>query len=304
MKLTDIAAIFSVQSRGRGWVGLAVLGLLLLTAVVIAAQVPSLLRAGSVPTDVDVQPLSGDAMKTRTDGFKKSTASAADKVIARAPFYPPKPKVAPPPPAPTRYNGPAIIAMVADTVFFADGKRLKAGGPAEDGITVISTDAPWSAKLKYNGGEFTVNLFERDPVKLNAGLGGSTVPPGMAGGAIQKPEPTPPAPASPPAASPAPASPAAAPAGTPPPGDPPSPPQGDPNNGPNNGPHSEPNNEPSNEPPAGAPGNTPPEPMNPEPASPTSTPTPSPAPGPTNNPTPASPEVPPPGQAPESVRKN
>ncbi len=280
MKLTDIAAIFSVQSRGRGWVGLAVLGLLLLTAVVIAAQVPSLLRAGSVPTDVDVQPLSGDAMKTRTDGFKKSTASAADKVIARAPFYPPKPKVAPPPPAPTRYSGPAIIAMVADTVFFADGKRLKAGGPAEDGITVVSTDAPWSAKLKYNGGEFTVNLFERDPVKLNAGLGGSTVPPGMGGSASAKPEPMTPAPAPATAASPAspPASPpaAASPAGTPPPSDP--------NHDPSHDPKPDPSSGPSTAPPAGAPGSPPPEPMNP--------------------PTPASPEVPPPGQAPESGPKH
>ena len=285
MKLADIAAIFSVQSRGRGWMGLAVLGLLLLTAVIIAAQIPSLLRAGSVPTDVDVQPLSGDAMKTRTDGFRKSTASAADKVIARAPFYPPKPKVAPPPPATTRYSGPAIIAMVSDTVFFADGKRLKAGGPAEDGITVISTDAPWSAKLKYNGGEFTVNLFERDPVKLNAGLGGSTLPPGMGGTTSPKTEPTAPTP-TPPATLPANIPP---PANTPPPGITPQPG----NTSPPASTPPPPPADPNTSPPASPPGNTPTEPATPESTPPATTPASTP-----------SPATPPPGQDPDSGRKH
>lgn len=179
MKLSELIATFSLQSRGRGWVGLAVLCLLLLSGVVVLAQVPALMRSMNAPTKVDVQPISGDDLKARTDLFRKTLTATADKVTTRSPFYPPKPKAPPPPPTPTRYSGPAIIGMVSDSVFFADGKRLSVGSPSDGGLAVVSVDPPWSAKLRYNGAEFTVNLFERDPVKLNTGLGGSTTPPGM-----------------------------------------------------------------------------------------------------------------------------
>ena len=180
MKLSELIATFSLQSRGRGWIGLAVLCLLLLSGVVVLAQVPALMRSMDAPTKVDVQPISGDDLKARTDLFRKTLTATADKVTTRSPFYPPKPKAPPPPPTPTRYSGPAIIGMVSDSVFFADGKRLTVGSPSEGGLAVVSVDPPWSARLRYNGAEFTVNLFERDPVKLNTGLGGSTTPPGMA----------------------------------------------------------------------------------------------------------------------------
>jgi len=180
LKLSELIATFSLQSRGRGWIGLAVLCLLLLSGVVVLAQVPALMRSMNAPTKVDVQPISGDDLKARTDLFRKTLTATADKVTTRSPFYPPKPKAPPPPPTPTRYSGPAIIGMVSDSVFFADGKRLSVGSPSDGGLAVVSVDPPWSAKLRYNGAEFTVNLFERDPVKLNTGLGGSTTPPGMA----------------------------------------------------------------------------------------------------------------------------
>jgi hypothetical protein len=65
---------------------------------------------------------------------------------------------------PARYDGPAIMAIVLDTVWFADGKKLTMTDDEKDGIKVISTNAPWEAVLRYRGKEFTVPFFERDKV--------------------------------------------------------------------------------------------------------------------------------------------
>lgn len=186
MKLSELIATFTLQSRGRGWIGLGVLCLLLLGGVVVLVQVPALMRSLNAPTKVEVQPITGDDLKARTEMFRKTLTATAEKVTTRSPFYPPKPKAPPPPPTPTRYSGPAIIGMVSDTVFFADGKRLGVGSPGEAGLSVVSIDPPWAARLKYNGAEFTVGLFDREPVKLNTGLGGPTTPPGMTGEATPR----------------------------------------------------------------------------------------------------------------------
>jgi hypothetical protein len=61
------------------------------------------------------------------------------------------------------YAGPGVIAMINDSVWFSSGARIKAGEEA-DGVKVLAVDAPWSARLLWRGGEFTVNLFERDGV--------------------------------------------------------------------------------------------------------------------------------------------
>ncbi len=69
-----------------------------------------------------------------------------------------------PPPLPTTYAGPSIVAMVNDEVWFQGGKRLKIGAPAEDGLEIVRTDAPWDAVVRWKGVEFTVPLFKRDTV--------------------------------------------------------------------------------------------------------------------------------------------
>jgi len=215
VKLSEIIAIFSVRSRGRGWLGLTVLVLIGVAITVTILQIPSLLSAQSVPTEVEVAPIAGDELKAKTEQFKKTIAAAGDKVVSRSPFYPPKPKVPPPPPAPTRYTGPAVIGMLSDSVFFADGRRLSTADTADGGLSVLSISPPWSARLRYNGAEFTVPLFEREPAKLNTGLGGTTSPTGITsgqgtrnsgrGGSGSPPATSPPATASPaPATSPAP----------------------------------------------------------------------------------------------------
>jgi hypothetical protein len=90
--------------------------------------------------------------------------------IPSAPPPPPPPPAAvvddrppPPPPPPARYGGPSIIAMLNDTVWFENGKKLGVG-TAEDGLKVVSLNAPWSAVLEWKGVEFTVDLFKKDRV--------------------------------------------------------------------------------------------------------------------------------------------
>ena len=71
-------------------------------------------------------------------------------------------------PAPTRYDGPSIVAIVLDSVWFSDGQRVKSGGKGSGGLEVVSTNAPWDAKVNWHGTEFTVPFFERDKVILKS----------------------------------------------------------------------------------------------------------------------------------------
>jgi hypothetical protein len=82
---------------------------------------------------------------------------------------PPAPPPPPPPPEggkepskPTSYEGSAVIAMVVNSVWFADGKRLSVGDEPKDDTEVLEVLAPWDAVLKWKGEKFTVSLFARD----------------------------------------------------------------------------------------------------------------------------------------------
>ncbi|HEX2839467.1 MAG TPA: hypothetical protein VHN77_15225 [Phycisphaerales bacterium] len=67
-------------------------------------------------------------------------------------------------PAPTRYDGPAISAVVLDTVWFADGARVKVGEGRVGDMEVLSTNTPWDVRVNWRGTEFTVPFFDRDKV--------------------------------------------------------------------------------------------------------------------------------------------
>ncbi len=71
---------------------------------------------------------------------------------------PPPPDLGPPPP-PSSYTGPAPTSIMGDTVFFANLNIEK--GQTENGVTVLETNAPWSAKLGYMRGEYTVEIWRR-----------------------------------------------------------------------------------------------------------------------------------------------
>ncbi|MGP1347842.1 MAG: hypothetical protein ACTS3F_14390 [Phycisphaerales bacterium] len=130
-------------------------------------------------------PTSAESLRDPTawaERYEQRVATNRDRLTGRSPFFtppapppppppppPPRPVVEeddeddappPPPPPPSRYSGPAIIAMMGDVVWFENDRRLRIGEEAS-GVTVVSTRPPWSAKLRWNGVEFDVPLFER-----------------------------------------------------------------------------------------------------------------------------------------------
>jgi hypothetical protein len=90
-------------------------------------------------------------------GAPRPTDAVADHHEAEAPRTPEKP---------TSYGGSDIIAMVLDTVWFADGKKLSVGDEAKDDTEVVQVLAPWEAVLRWKGVEFTVPLFQRDKLVI------------------------------------------------------------------------------------------------------------------------------------------
>jgi hypothetical protein len=108
-------------------------------------------------------------------------APRAPEVVAENPGPPP------PPPKPTSYGGSPIIAMVLDTVWFEDGRKMKVGDAESEQTEVLAVRAPWEADLKWQGEQFTVPLFPRDRVVIKKGdsersAGSSSLQPALASG--------------------------------------------------------------------------------------------------------------------------
>jgi len=84
------------------------------------------------------------------------------------PVEPPKPVAPPPdpgpPPPPATYTGPAPTSVFGDYVIFSslsdNDKRIKLG-ETKSGIKVLEISAPYTVKLGYQRGEYTVPLFGR-----------------------------------------------------------------------------------------------------------------------------------------------
>ena len=69
-------------------------------------------------------------------------------------------------PPPARYGGPKVIGLLNDTVWFSDKRQAIVGGEAVGDLRVISTDAPWSVTVQWQGVEFDVPFLARDSVVL------------------------------------------------------------------------------------------------------------------------------------------
>lgn len=151
--------------------GLGALAAILLAAVVSFQPVIDFARA--VLTPAPPASASASDLEPRVKAFLASLDRDADAIRGRSMFFipPPPPPPAPPPPPPdqepppppppSKYGGPAIIAMIRGDVWFDDGKRLRAGDPAQGGIRVISENTPWGATIEWDGREWQVPLFTR-----------------------------------------------------------------------------------------------------------------------------------------------
>lgn len=182
----------SAIAPGRRLGLLALVALSVTLAWMLYTLVPLLLAPLSTPGAAPQAVPEATLVKSEA-AAQKLLADASARVIARAPFgqvrvadrpAPSKPTT------PTKYAGPNIVGMVDQAVWFADGKRLKPGESAGESLSVVAIDAPWSAKLRWMGGEFTVPLFDRSPISLSQPMSvwlGPPPPPTIAAPAPTKP---------------------------------------------------------------------------------------------------------------------
>lgn len=147
--------------------GVVVLGVTLVTSVT-----PLMVDAATrVPTVGDEASSTESALARFNSEHSRHEASAVGRSMFYIPFAPPPPPPPPPPPAPprsspppppppSRYDGPPIVAMLGNGVWFESGE-IAGVGEEVDGVLVISLSPPWSARLEWKGVEFDVPLFDR-----------------------------------------------------------------------------------------------------------------------------------------------
>jgi len=174
---SELIRLIARQADGRGWLGVTAFALLLAAPLLFAWMALPLLDASRIPPPATATPLSSAAIDGNVRAFEDRLGKAGTAVANRSPFYPPRPKIAPPPPTPARYAGPALIAMAFGEAWFADGTRLMVGDPAVNELELIELNEPWTARVRWRGAEFTVTLFDREPVKLSGGLDDIAPPP-------------------------------------------------------------------------------------------------------------------------------
>jgi hypothetical protein len=93
--------------------------------------------------------------------------------IVKAEPPPPPPPVTPP--VPSSYGGPQPSSVLGEFVFFPsltdEDKRIKIG-ETKAGITVLEVYPPYSVKLGYQRGEFTVSLWPKIDDRILKGASG------------------------------------------------------------------------------------------------------------------------------------
>jgi hypothetical protein len=145
-------------------------------AITVVAQLPPLLEAmvtprpGADPTQARLgEYLTGadedlDTYRERFDG--RSLFIKPPPPPRERPAPPPPPpddgeEAPPPPPPPRNYEGPTIKFVLGDEVWFHDGVKVRVGEEGSNGVSVITSNPPWTVRLGYRGGEHDIVLFDR-----------------------------------------------------------------------------------------------------------------------------------------------
>ncbi len=183
------------------------LGAIIVIVLLVAASLPPLLQAG-LGGGVDELDLVAQ-MDTYMADAQEAIDTYRARFDGRSVFYRPLPtprrparRAETPPvildtpredPTPTKppaqlvsptYTGPSLMAIFGDEVWFMGsgfkGEILRIKVGAEDnGIEVVSTDAPWMATLRYRGGEYEVPLYKRSDDFFVSQAIDATPPPGL-----------------------------------------------------------------------------------------------------------------------------
>ena len=160
--------------RGLSGMSRAALGLLAVALVILLLFSPPVLAALFAGSLDPVE-------KARRDGpevlaYTESVEKDVDFISRRSPFFapaaPPRAPVVrnttPPPPIdrkPTSYGGPKLVGLIGPngamfaTPVYQGEPFIKIG---EKGLVeLVSIQHPWKAKVRWGGGEFELNLFDR-----------------------------------------------------------------------------------------------------------------------------------------------
>ena len=164
-----VALFASLWASAR--LGVIMLGALVLTVALGVYITWPLIQTNLTPTqEIAFTGIDAKEKTTRESRADATLRSAGERLVNRSPFYPLKPQ-APEVPRnlPRTYGGPTLIAIYGDTAFFDDSTRLRVGAATLGDVQVLALNPPWSAKVRWRGGEFTVTLFERPENVLNSG---------------------------------------------------------------------------------------------------------------------------------------
>ena len=179
--MTERTVDYRVLASGLGWLGwLAVLAVALALYVGVRTAIPA---AGDFfgGTEGSAVTMEANVQERGLERFNAGLERDASRFTNRSAFFvppapiPPPPPPPPPreveddpepvvprePPPPSRYGGPEITYVWDDQVIFDNDMTLTVGGEGQSGVEVLSTNLPWSVKVRWRGVEFDVELFER-----------------------------------------------------------------------------------------------------------------------------------------------
>jgi len=175
-------ALSGISRLAIGLTGAAIIVLLWVSPSVISAVFASSLESVTRATNNGQK----DAL-----AFDESVKRDVEFISLRSPFFTP---LAPPPkvvqrdptpietgpkPAPRTYAGPKLIGLVGREGAMFDkpvvgDKQYIAVGQKGGQVEIVSIEQPWRVKVRWEGGEFDLNLFDRLDSSLGASLGGTT----------------------------------------------------------------------------------------------------------------------------------
>ena len=170
-----IMSSLAAASKALGLPGAAAVGASLLAGAALIGEAGPMFRALRTPALAAADARRPDEARLRT--FESSFDSHLSRSNGRSMFFiPPEPPPPPPPPTPdegpredpppSSYAGPALIAIVGDVAWFEGGTRLALDDDEARGLDVIDLDAPWSARVRWKGVEFSVPLFDRTTARF------------------------------------------------------------------------------------------------------------------------------------------
>jgi len=168
----DADAVLREMASPAKRLGTITLAVAAAAAVLVIWTALPLLGLLTVSTGQQPRAVADDALASRTEAFAALLTRAHDAVAAREPFGKTRVAARPAPSpsrptTPSRYGGPTAVAMIENTVWFSDGRKVKLGDSSEasGGLSVLALEPPWNAKVRWMGGEFTISLFDRDAAR-------------------------------------------------------------------------------------------------------------------------------------------